>query len=82
MYIAEKAIDVLTLGVAAILGSKVKIFEENSKLAKGRNLSHSPVKRLVSIVYAIVPPNNTPIEIPTDAAVFLVIVDNIRASTI
>jgi hypothetical protein len=44
IYIVEKAIVVVTLDVAALLGSKVKIFEEKSKFAKEINLIHSPAK--------------------------------------
>lgn len=68
--------------MAEILGSNVKIFETKSKFGKGRNFIHSPVKMFARTGYAAVPPNNTPIEIPTDAAVFLVTVDKTRANTI
>ena len=54
MYIAEKVIDVFTLDDAAMLGSKGKIFEVKSKLAKGRNFSHSPVKRLSRYFYKLI----------------------------
>ena len=47
IYIAEKEIDVFIFDDAAMLGSNEKIFEGKSKLAKGRNLSHSPVIRFV-----------------------------------
>lgn len=82
MYMAEKVIDVLELVAAEMLGSNEKIFPAKLKFAKGRNLSHSPVSSIVSTEYAIEPPKNTPIEIPTEAAVFRVMVDNIRAITI